>query len=86
VGGQFSLRDMHVVGDEKFLPKNSAQQFGLCTLQSIDLGPFKAEAAARFEHNIVDAQADADIGNPAYNRTFNSFSASLGASYAVAEG
>ncbi|MEI4479870.1 TonB-dependent receptor, partial [Klebsiella pneumoniae] len=65
---------------------NSAQQFGLFTLQSFDLGPFKAEAAARFEHNIVDAQADADIGNPAYNRTFNSFSASLGASYAVAEG
>ncbi|WP_342248864.1 TonB-dependent receptor [Sphingomonas sp. OTU376] len=86
IGGQFSLRDMHVVGDEKFLPKNSAQQFGLFTLQSLDLGAFKAEAAARFEHNNVSAQADADIGNPAYNRNFNSFSASLGASYAVADG
>lgn len=86
VGGQFSLRDMHVVGDEKFLPKNEAQQFGLFTLQSFDAGPFKAEAAARFEHNEVSAVADADIGNPAYDRTFDSFSASLGASYAVAEG
>ena len=86
VGGQFSLRDMHVVGDEKFLPKNEAQQFGLFTLQSFDAGPFKAEAAARFEHNIVSAQADADIGNPTFDRRFDSFSASLGASYAVAEG
>lgn len=86
IGGQFSLRDMHVIGDEKFLPKNSAQQFGLFTLQSLDMGPFKAEAAARFEHNDVNAQADADIGNPAYSRSFNSFSASLGASYGVAEG
>lgn len=86
IGGQFSLRDMHVVGDEKFLPKNSAQQFGLFTLQSLDMGPFKAEAAARFEHNNLSAQADADIGNPAYKRSFDSFSASLGASYAVAQG
>lgn len=86
VGGQFSLRDMHVIGDEKFLPKNEAQQFGLFTLQSLDFGPVKAEAAARFEHNIVSAQADADIGNPAYDRSFNNFSASLGASYAVAPG
>lgn len=86
VGGQFSLRGMHVVGDEKFLPKNSAQQFGLFTLQSLDFGPVKAEAAARYEHNSLTAQADADIGNPAYDRRFDSFSASLGASYAVAEG
>jgi iron complex outermembrane receptor protein len=86
VGGQFSLRDMHVIGDEKFLPKNEAQQFSLFTLQSFDAGPFKGEASARFEHNDVSAQADADIGNPAYDRSFNSFSASLGASYAVADG
>ncbi len=86
VGGQFSLRDMHIIGDEKFLPKNSAQQFGLFTLQSLDFGAVKAEAAARYEHNILAAQADADIGNPAYQRSFDSFSASLGASYALAEG
>jgi iron complex outermembrane recepter protein len=86
VGTQFSLRDMHVVGDEKFLPKNSAQQFGLFTLQSLDFGVVKAEASARFEHNSVTAQADADIGNPAYDRRFDSFSASLGASYGLGGG
>ncbi|WP_404335160.1 TonB-dependent receptor [Sphingomonas sp. MMS12-HWE2-04] len=85
-GGQFSIRDMHVVGDEKFLPKNEAQQFGLFTLQSLDFGPFRAEAAARFEHNQLTAQADDDIGNPAYDRSFNSVSGSLGASYALAKG
>ena len=85
VGGQFSLRDMHVVGDEKFLPKNSAQRFGLFTLQSVDMGPVKAEAALRYEHHDVTAQADADIGNPAYARRFDTLSASLGASYALTD-
>lgn len=84
-GGQFAIRDMHVVGDEKFLPKNTSQTFGLFTLQSMDFGPFKAEAAARFEHNELNAQADADIGNPAVDRSFDNFSASLGASYALAD-
>jgi iron complex outermembrane receptor protein len=84
-GGQFSVRDMHIVGDEKFLPQNSSTQFGLFTLQSLDVGPIKAEAAGRFEHNELSAQADGDIGNPAYQRTFDTFSGSIGASYALAD-
>ncbi|UYY57852.1 TonB-dependent receptor [Sphingomonas sp. S2-65] len=84
IGGQFSIRDMHVVGEEKFLPKNEAQQFGAFTLQSLDFGALKAEAALRYEHNQLTAQADADIGNPAYARSFDSLSGSLGASYALA--
>jgi iron complex outermembrane receptor protein len=85
VGGQFSQRDMHIVGDEKFLPKNARSQLGLFTLQSIDAGALKAEAALRYEHADVSAQADADIGNPAYNRHFDTLSVSFGASYAVAD-
>lgn len=84
-GGQFSIRDMHVVGDEKFLPKNSSTQFGLFTLQSLDIGAIKAEAALRYEHNEISAQADSDIGNPAYQRTFDTVSGSVGASYALAD-
>jgi iron complex outermembrane receptor protein len=85
-GGTFSVRDMHVVGDEKFLPKNNATQYGLFTLQSLDFGALKAEAALRYEHNDLVAMADADIGNPAYDRSFDNLSGSLGASYAVADG
>ncbi|RYD95811.1 MAG: TonB-dependent receptor, partial [Sphingomonadales bacterium] len=85
-GAQFSSRTMHIVGDEKFLPRNAADQVGLFTLQSFDFGALKGEAALRYEHNHLTAQADQDIGNPAYDRSFDSFSGSLGASYAVADG
>ncbi|MET0309405.1 MAG: TonB-dependent receptor [Sphingomonas sp.] len=84
-GGQFSVRDMHIIGDEKFLPQNSSTQFGLFTLQSLDIGKIKAEAALRYEHNEISALADSDIGNPAYQRTFDTVSGSIGASYAVAD-
>lgn len=86
IGAEASVRDMHVVGDEKFLPKNSSNRVGLFTLQSLDFGPFRAEAAGRYEHNELTAQADADIGNPRIERRFDSFSASLGGSYALAPG
>lgn len=84
-GGQFSTRNTRIVGEEKFLPRVESNQFGLFTLQSLDFGALKAEAAVRYEHNDLTAQADADIGNPAYSRDFDSLSASLGASYALAD-
>ncbi|MBO9624280.1 MAG: TonB-dependent receptor [Sphingomonas sp.] len=85
-GGQFSTRTTRIVGDEKFLPRNESNQYGLFTLQSLDFGALKAEGALRYEHNDLRAQADADIGNPLLDRSFDSFSASLGASYALGSG
>ncbi|MCW3835339.1 TonB-dependent receptor [Sphingomonas canadensis] len=85
VGGQFFLRDLNIDGDEKFLPKNRTQQYGLFTLQSLDLGALKAEAGARVEHSIATAFADADLGNPDMRRSFTAVSASAGASYGLAD-
>lgn len=84
-GAQFATRNMRVIGEEKFLPRNETNQYGLFTLQSLDFGKLKAEAALRYEHNALRAQADADLGNPVYDRSFDAFSASLGASYALAD-
>lgn len=84
-GAQFSSRTMRIVGDEKFLPRNESTQYGLFTLQSLDFGALKAETALRYEHNSLRAQADADIGNPAYDRRFDTLSGSIGASYALAD-
>ncbi len=84
-GAQFATRNTRIVGEEKFLPRTESSQYGLFTLQSLDFGALKAEAALRYEHNDLRAQADADIGNPAYDRSFDSLSASLGASYALAD-
>jgi iron complex outermembrane receptor protein len=82
-GVQYFRRDFDVEGDEKFLPPNRGRQIGLFTLQTLDRGAFKAEAGARYEHSTQSALADADVGNPAIRRSFDAFTGSLGASYAL---
>lgn len=86
IGGQFFLRNLNIVGDEKFLPKSETQQYGLFTVQSFDLGSVRAEAGGRVEHAIVSADADAALGNPDIRRSFTAVSGSLGASLEVAQG
>ena len=86
IGGQFFIRDLTIVGDEKFVPPSTAQQYGLFTLQSFDLGVVRAEAGARVERSILSARADDDLGNPDLRRTFTALSGSLGASVEVATG
>ena len=78
VGGQFFLRNLNIIGAEKFLPKAETQQYGLFTLQSIDLGIVRAEAGARVEKSILSAREDATLGNPNIRRNFTAVSGSLG--------
>lgn len=85
-GAQVSIRDFNVIGDEAFVPKNVTRQIGLFTLQTFDIGAWKAEVGGRYEHTSLDADASATIGNPAYSRKFDAFSSSIGASYPVARG
>lgn len=86
-GGGFGLhyfrRKFDVEGEEKFLPRNDTQQFGLFFLQSLDLGKIRLEAGGRYEHSRLRAFSDADIGNPDLKRSFDAFSGSVGASYAL---
>ena len=82
-GAQYFQRDFNVEGEEKFLPPNLTRQFGLFVLQTVDRGAFKAEAGARYEHSSLRADADADLGNPEIRRSFDAFTGSLGASYAI---
>lgn len=83
LGAQLMLRNMSIVGEEKFLPRNETQQYGLFTVQDYQSGPLKVEAGARIERSNLSAAADADIGNPGLERRFTTFSGSAGASYAV---
>jgi len=85
-GVQYFHRDFAVDGEEKFLPANRTSQLGLFVLQTLDLGAFKAEGGLRYEHSSLRADADATIGNPDLRRSFDSFTASAGASYAIAPG
>lgn len=86
IGTQFVSRKVDIVGAEKFLPENITRQYGLFTVQSLDLGALRAEAGGRIEHAIVSAKADSTLLNPAERRQFTSLSGSLGASVEVVQG
>jgi iron complex outermembrane recepter protein len=79
-GVQYSHRDFDAVGEEAFVPRNLTDQFALFTLQEYTAGPLGLEAAARYEKTSVRAQT------VNFDRSFDSFSGALGATYDVFEG
>ncbi len=84
-GAQFFSRDFNVVGDEAFLPRNQTQQIGIFTLQQLDYGAFKVEGGARYEKSWLSAnpfESQTQFFNG--GRSFDTVSASLGASYGIA--
>jgi iron complex outermembrane receptor protein len=83
-GAQIVFRKGQILGDEKFQPNNESNSFGLFTLQSVDLGDMRIEAGARYEHAGVSAMADSLLGNPAYDKKYDTFSASIGANHDIA--
>ena len=85
-GAQYFHRSLDTVGDEKSLPRNKTSQFGLFALEMYAAGPLRAEVGARYERQTVDAAADQLIGNPDLKRSFDSYSASAGASYELVRG
>jgi iron complex outermembrane receptor protein len=83
-GIQYLHRDFHVAGEEAFLPINSTDQFGLFTLQQLDMGALRVEGGLRFEHSLLIADTDAGGRYFAGRRRFDALSGSAGISYAVA--
>lgn len=79
-GGQFYIRDFSAVGDEAFLPPNETEQFGLFTVQELNLGALGIEASGRYERTNVSSNA---IG---VSRSFSAVSAALGARYSLTDG
>ena len=84
-GMQLAIRDFNVIGAEAFVPKNATTQFGVFTLDTFDWGKAKAEVSLRYEKTKLRAEASTTIGNPAYDRSFEAFSGSVGGSYALTD-
>lgn len=82
-GVQYFTRRFEVVGEEKFLPRNQTEQFGLFTLQSLDLGATRIEGGARYEHSKLSADADDSLFFDGRSRSFDAVSGSLGISQAI---
>jgi iron complex outermembrane receptor protein len=85
-GAQFFTRRFEAIGEEKFLPRNTTDQIGLFTLQSLDLGRTRLEAGARFEHSDLSSVPDADLFVGGYKRSFDALSGSLGLSQEIVPG
>jgi iron complex outermembrane recepter protein len=85
VGAQFFIRDLTVIGEEKFVPPSETEQYGLFTVQSFDLGAVRLEAGGRIERAIMQARQDLDLGNPDIRRGFTPVSGSIGGSLGLGE-
>ncbi|PJI87265.1 TonB-dependent receptor [Sphingomonas koreensis] len=86
-GVQYFNRRFDVQGEEAFLPKNRTGQFGVFTLQQIDLGQFRAEGGPRYERTQLTADTLADdLRFFSGKRSFDAVSGSVGASLGVAPG
>jgi iron complex outermembrane receptor protein len=89
-GGQSGVQYLdvkqHIAGDEQYLPPTQNRTLGLFTVQHWHSGPFRLEAGGRFEHADLTATASPVVGNPDLERTFSTFSGSLGGTYQFAPG
>lgn len=85
-GVQYFNRTFDVIGDEAFLPRAETDQFGVFTLQQLDFGRLKAEGGLRYEKTSHASRAL--VTDPRFfrgERSFETVSGSLGASYEVAD-
>ncbi len=79
IGGQYFHQDFSAVGEEAFLPANTADQFALFALQEVEFHRFEVEAGARYERTAIDAET---LGA---SRSFDAFSGALGLSYGITD-
>lgn len=86
-GAQYATRKFNAVGHEAFVPRSSSDELGVFTFQQLDYGAFKVEGGLRYEHtrHRANPRAEEDQFFDG-QRTFDTLSGSLGASYALADG
>lgn len=92
-GVQYLDMNVHLSGEEKYLPDSTNRQLGLFTLQSLVRGPVRLEAGLRVESAHLHADADEQIaanggviGTVPLSASFTPVSASVGANYEIAGG
>jgi len=98
-GVQYLNQDARIRGDEKYLPDSRKKNVGLFTVQSIEAGKVRVEAAARVDlarltakqdgiiANLVDeAGASSVVGAVPLSRKFTAVSGSVGANYEFVPG
>jgi iron complex outermembrane receptor protein len=92
-GVQYLGIDVHLSGEEKYLPDSTNRQLGFFTLQSLARGAVRFEAGLRVESARLHADEDQQIaanggviGTMPLSARFTPISASVGANYDIAGG
>ncbi len=92
-GVQYLDMNVHLSGEEKYLPDSTTRQLGFFTLQSLVRGPVRFEAGLRVESSHLHADEDPQIaanggviGTMPLAASFTPLSASVGANYEIASG
>jgi iron complex outermembrane receptor protein len=87
-GIQYLAQNVHLSGDEKYLPDSTNRQLGFFTLQSLVRGPVRFEAGFRLESAKLHADEDeiiagfgGPIGAAPISDSYTPISGSLGANY-----
>lgn len=93
-GVQYLNQDGRIRGDEKYLPDNRKKNLGLFTVQSIEAGKVRLEAAGRVDFAnltaksdpliadlVADAGSNSLVGAVPFSRKFTAVSGSVGANY-----
>lgn len=83
-GLQYSYRDFRVIGAAPLLPASETEQFAMFSHHEFDLRPLRIDLGTRSERTSIDSKADIILQNTPIRRSFTSYSASLGASYQIA--
>lgn len=98
-GLDYLSQDARIRGAEKYLPDSLKHNLGLFTLQTIEKGPLRLEAAARADlarlranpderiaELVEETGEDSDIGAVGIRRNFTAVSGSVGANYDILSG
>ncbi len=64
VGVQYIFRDFSAIGEEAFVPPTETNQFGIFTVQELDLGLWRLELGGRYErtnHEVTETGLERDF-------------------------
>ena len=92
-GVQYLDTNVHLSGEEKYLPDSDSRQLGVFTLQTLEHGPIRFEGGLRIESAHLHADVDPQIagnggitGTMPLSASFTPVSASAGANFEFAHG
>ena len=85
LGVQGLLTDFSNFGSETLIPNTTTGDVGIYAFESLDAGRFSFTGGLRYDYRHLDADANADLGNGAQTRSWNSVVGNAGVLYRLNE-